>query len=445
MSVGFTREQVEQAHLTDLAELLHRQGETLHRSGSEWEWRYCGAKVTIRNNLWFHQYDRQGGDVISFVRRFGNKSFPEAMQILLEQEGVRLPEETKPLPKPFILPSRHTDMRRVYAYLLGRFILREVIYFFTHRQLLYEDAVYHNAVFVGVDENGVPRHAHKRGTAGSYQGNVSGSRPSYSFHWVGTGDTLFVFEAPIDMLSYITLHPDNWQAYSYVALCGTSEQAVVWLLRQYAYLREVVLCLDADKAGIEGGSRLRESISKVGNYEIRMDSPTQKDWNEYLKAERGEEALPAQRHPGVDCIRRLCAALPNQCCGEKVSRWPLRELLERYVRLKQMQPERKRSIREQSLQMAGIAFLFAKARYRSLEMSVSDEALAILVFHTYRPHRDGGGFRSHMEDIGRRLDVLRKGYPDERPYTRTEMLEQIERIQELCMDCLRLAAFIQRD
>ena len=123
----------------------------------------------------------------------------------------------------------------------------------------------------------------------------------------------------------------------------------------------MVLCLDADKAGIEGGSRLRESISKVGNYTVREDSPHQKDWNECLKAENGENSLPAKRHPGVDCIRRLCAALPNRCRGERVSRWPMRELSERYTQLKQLQPDRKRSLREQSLQMAGIAFLYAKA------------------------------------------------------------------------------------
>ena len=113
------------------------------------------------------------------------------------------------------------------------------------------------------------------------------------------------------MLSYITLHPENWPAHSYVALCGTSEQAAIWLLRQYPHLRTVVLCLDADKAGIEGGSRLKESICKAGDYTVREDRPTQKDWNECLKAGHGKEALPAQRHPGVDCIRRLCAALPN--------------------------------------------------------------------------------------------------------------------------------------
>lgn len=61
-----------------------------------------------------------------------------------------------------------------------------------------------NAVFVGMDENGVPRHAHKRGTVGGYKGKCPGSWPSYSFHWVGTGDKLYVFEAPVDVLSYIT-------------------------------------------------------------------------------------------------------------------------------------------------------------------------------------------------------------------------------------------------
>ena len=128
---------IEQARRTDLAEYLRRQGETLRRSGSEWEWRHEGAKVTIRGNLWFHQYDRRGGDAISFVRRFGGKTFAKAVQVLLGQEGILLSETARPSPKPFLLPPRHTDMRRVYAYLLGRYIDREVIHFFAHRQLLY--------------------------------------------------------------------------------------------------------------------------------------------------------------------------------------------------------------------------------------------------------------------------------------------------------------------
>ncbi len=109
-------------------------------------------------------------------------------------------------------------MCRVYAYLIKqRFIDRDVIAHFAKAKMLYESCErsadntkeYHNAVFVGYDENGVPRHAHKRGLyimGGSYRGNVEGSDPAYSFHHIGVNDTLYVFEAPIDLLSHITIY-----------------------------------------------------------------------------------------------------------------------------------------------------------------------------------------------------------------------------------------------
>ena len=81
--IHFTDEQKEIARQTDIADLLRRQGETLKRSGSELEWRDGSQKVTVRGNLWFHQYDQEGGDAIDFVRRFYNKTYPEAMEYLL--------------------------------------------------------------------------------------------------------------------------------------------------------------------------------------------------------------------------------------------------------------------------------------------------------------------------------------------------------------------------
>ena len=81
--IHFTEQEKEQARQIDIAELLRSQGEALKRSGSEYEWKNGSQKVTIRGNLWFHQYEQQGGDAIDFVRRFYNKSYPEAMQYLL--------------------------------------------------------------------------------------------------------------------------------------------------------------------------------------------------------------------------------------------------------------------------------------------------------------------------------------------------------------------------
>ena len=88
--IPYTEAEKEKARQTDIADMLMRQGETLRRSGSELEWRDGSAKVTIRGNLWFHQYDRTGGDAIDFVRRFYNKSYPEAMEFLLGGCGGRL-------------------------------------------------------------------------------------------------------------------------------------------------------------------------------------------------------------------------------------------------------------------------------------------------------------------------------------------------------------------
>ena len=78
--IPFTDEQKEKARRTDLAGLLRSQGEALRKSGSELEWLDGSQKVTIRGNLWFHQYEQVGGDTIDFVRKFYHKSYPEAME-----------------------------------------------------------------------------------------------------------------------------------------------------------------------------------------------------------------------------------------------------------------------------------------------------------------------------------------------------------------------------
>ena len=81
--IHFTEEQKEQARQTDLCDLLQRQGEKLKRSGREYEWRDGSQKVTIRGNLWYHQYEQVGGDAIDFVRRYYNKSYAESVEYLL--------------------------------------------------------------------------------------------------------------------------------------------------------------------------------------------------------------------------------------------------------------------------------------------------------------------------------------------------------------------------
>lgn len=90
---------------------------------------------------------------------------------------------------------------------------------------------------------------------------------------------MYAFEAPIDLLSFITLHPEGWQKHSYVALCGVSDNALLWMLEQNPMPRQVTLCLDNDKAGIEASQRISEGLRERGYSQIEAIFPGQKDWN----------------------------------------------------------------------------------------------------------------------------------------------------------------------
>ena len=292
--ISFTKEQREQARRTDLANFLISHGEKVKKSGSEYEWFDGSQKVTIRGHLWYHQYEQKGGDAVDFVRRFYNKDYAETVQMLLSNYGGQIvnSQTTERERKPFILPARNDRMSRDFSYLLlTRGIDKDVLYEFVRKKMIYESAYYHNAVFVGYDSSGKPRHAHKRGTvtSNSYKGNVAGSQPEFSFHWYGTSDKIFLFEAPIDMLSYISMHKENWKEHSYVASRSISDRVLFQCLKDNPNIKNVFLCFDNDEAGQTANKCIAEKLNSM-NIKSEILIPIHKDWNEdILNGERTDE------------------------------------------------------------------------------------------------------------------------------------------------------------
>ena len=289
--IHFTEEQKEQAASVDLESLLLLQGEKLISSGHE-KRLASDHSITVRGNEWYDHAVCQGGHAISFVQYHYGLSYQDAMLLLLgDTQGSVYPrasERKEEPPKEFSLPEPNKDMRRVFAYLLkNRQIDRAVVSHFAKEKLLYEDAKYHNAVFVGLDAEGVPRHAHKRSTNSigkAFRINIEGSDPRHSFHHIGTNGSLFVFEAPIDLLSYISLNPDKWKENSYVACCGTTAQPVLELVERLPQLQRVYLCMDNDDAGHLACRRIAAMLSEKGILTDRVMSEL-KDWNDDLIAE----------------------------------------------------------------------------------------------------------------------------------------------------------------
>lgn len=312
--IPFTEEEKLRAGSADIAELLREQGEEVRRMGRELVWMKDGEKISIRGNLWYNQYQREGGNSIDFARKFLNLSYPDAVKLLLGERresaaqspssggNVGSAAQKKQVQKPFTPPKKHHDMKRVFSYLIKtRGIDPDIVLSFARMGLLYEEAGYHNAVFCGKDENGVMRHANKRGTLrnSTFKGNQAGSLPQYSFHYSGTSDTIYFFEAPLDMLSYISLQKENWRVHSYAAACSVSDQVLFYQLKLHANLKKCVLCLDNDLAGYRAGERICEKLLEKG-YEVEVDYPRKKDWNEELlqrQEQEKERALcPAMRY-----------------------------------------------------------------------------------------------------------------------------------------------------
>lgn len=289
--IHFTEEQKNHANAVDLEAWLTMHGEKLLRSGRE-KRLASDHSITVHGNEWFDHATGEGGLAIDFLQRHYRYSFPEAVTALLGgEQGEAFPtaEKKEVERKPFALPPANDNMRRVFAYLIKRrHIDRDILSYFARENLIYEDAEYHNAVFVGVDETGVARHAHKRSTnsyGDTFRINVEGSDPKCSFGYSGEDSkTLYVFEAPIDLLSYISLYPDNWQRQSYVSLCGTSEHAMLKMLENNVGIQTVTLCLDNDDAGFKAKVRLKGILYEHGYTNINELTPKLKDWNDVLCA-----------------------------------------------------------------------------------------------------------------------------------------------------------------
>ena len=278
----YTQEQIDRANRADIADFLRTQGETLERAGNEYRWKRHDS-LTVRENKWYRHSQSKGGGPIDFVMEFYGRSFTEAVQLLTGELGEGKPEQTAPPPlSDFRLPPRSPDPGQVKRYLTeARRIDEDVTGFFLSTGDIYEEAAHHNAVFVGRDESGIPRYAHQRGTTGNFRLDVKGSDKAFNFCYRGEGERLFVFEAPIDLLSFLCLFKKDWQKQSYLSLGGVGEKALLRFLSDRPNIKTVFLCLDSDEAGNDACSRLAELVPE--GLTVHRLVPLFKDWNEVLQ------------------------------------------------------------------------------------------------------------------------------------------------------------------
>lgn len=308
MAEQFSREELAIAKSVDLTAVAAYLGYTVKRVGRYHTLKEMDSIRIYGKSSWFRwsrQYDKgqNGGSQIDFLRIFAGMEVKEAVFWLLDFAGyqrsgsakdkkmvkhpaLRQEEREK---APFVLPEPAADNRHLYHYLGGeRAINRAVIDFFVNHNLIYEAKHYHNVVFTGTDKNGVVRSAGMRGVfdreGKPFKCDVAGSDKRYGFHVANEGSTeLTVFEAAIDLMSYMDLFSDFES--SKLALGMLSDAPLETFLKEYPQISLIRFCLDGDEPGRKAAERLMEKYYGFG-YEVQDCPPPSgyKDYNEWLKA-----------------------------------------------------------------------------------------------------------------------------------------------------------------
>lgn len=307
--IPFTEEELYQAAHSNIKQYLESIGEKVLHSGTEYMWE-AHDSVKFRGHVWYQHSTGAKGTAVDFLMEFFGFSFQDAVITLLDGKYIatrntrpedmvgKQPDEKHHKKHKVILPPKNPDNKHLYAYLCtSRGINPDVVTYFVHKKLIYEDKDNHNIVFVGKDKKNIIRYAGLKGTLTNkpFRRELTGSNKNYCFRHIGTSDTLYVFEAFIDLFSYITLfHMDyNWHANSYIALGGLYVDILKKFLSDYPHIKNVVICTDNDYNSADGKNHGQNFAVKIKNllsktYKVMIHTPQFKDWNEVLINKRKE-------------------------------------------------------------------------------------------------------------------------------------------------------------
>ena len=302
----FTDEDIEFAKSIDMMSYLSSKGYTLKSNGTN---RYLiephSSLVLFTNtNSWYSFKENKGGNLINFLQYYEDKTFQEAMfEIVGEvnnREQIEQRKYTKYVPVvekkgEIILPTSNKDNKRAYSYLTKtRGIDTEIV-----NELIKQGDIYQNdkggVVFVSKDKENNVKFACVRSTSenSSFRQDVKNSIKEYGFKTVGTSNRLFVFEAPIDLLSHATISKmqgKDWKKDNRISLGGTSDKALNKFLEENKNIKEIVFFLDNDSAGIESSKKMAKKYGKDYNVKI-FHSTKAKDLNEMLLNYKKEKQL----------------------------------------------------------------------------------------------------------------------------------------------------------
>lgn len=279
-------------------------------------------EITLDGREWHYHYSGIGGGIVQFVTWLHDISWKDAMQRLLDYGRYGTPEQI-PIPVgriapksvtkekevliPFVLPEKKKPYRNLFAYLIKtRKISQSVVQHFIEQKKLYMDK-HNNCVFLSLNEQGKPVSAFLRGTydrkgKDTFKFIVPGSDERYGFTKEGSNHRLLIFEACIDLMSYMTIQSMRNPLYlhntedHFISTNGHKYEPIRTYLREHPEIDQIVFCVDNDARnamGVIPSEKFMERVKVVlqDTFPERFQDgahfykklPDLKDWNDDLK------------------------------------------------------------------------------------------------------------------------------------------------------------------
>lgn len=234
---GITEKMILHAKTVSILDVAAKNGVNLvHDGGDYWSWdQHDSLKVNARKNQFIWNSRQVGGSTIDFMMKVvGVDNFQQAVTAL-NDNSLSTTKVTAEDRKPFEYDIQNSqDFTKVRDYLtLARGLNPSIVDQLHQRGFIQQDSK-GNAVFVwahdgervGASIQGTTIDKKRNGPRGTFKQIAKNSEQDYGFNFsIGRPRQLYVFESPIDALSYLSLHPQTKDT-MFFAMDGLKPQTV---------------------------------------------------------------------------------------------------------------------------------------------------------------------------------------------------------------------------
>ena len=293
-----TKEEIKKAKEVDLVDLVESLGFRLKKIASDtYAWQEHESFRISRHKGFFWFSRGIGGDNITCIQEMCGCNFTNAVKMILGQNvkyktiTSKKEKEEYNSEKPkeeFQLPKRALNGKRAFAYLVKtRGINPEILKEEFSKKHIYQEDKTGNAVFVGYNKNKAASAALRGVGKDRFVKTQDNSDFSYPYR-VGNGEeSIYVFESPIDLLSYLSMYEKDEKA-TYISLYGVSTKAVDVFLEENPRCNTIIICTDNDGKGENVYNRLKKQDLKQI---VLRERPIYKDFNEDLLTRTMEKGI----------------------------------------------------------------------------------------------------------------------------------------------------------